>query len=160
MERRGRLGLPRGDGVVMPTKKQSTPAKKVAKPPADAELKAILGKAGAVWSAIVRAVEEKFSPLDQEWKPSKAAFGRICLLRYKQRTLLYLTPDKGQVVVAIVLGERAFELAMAASLPAAIKKMLSEAKPYAEGRGIRFPVSSMSDVAVVAKLVEIKTAPK
>ena len=44
----------------MPAKKRSTPAKKAAKPPTDAELRAVLGKAGAVWSAIVRAVEEKF----------------------------------------------------------------------------------------------------
>jgi len=144
----------------MPAKKQSTPAKKVAKPPADAELRAFLGKAGAAWSAIVRAVEEKFAPLDQEWKPSKLGCGRMCLLRHKKRTLLYLTPDKGQVLVAVVLGERAFELAMSASLPAAIKKMLAEAKPYAEGRGIRFPVDSVRGVPVVAKLVEIKTAPK
>jgi hypothetical protein len=144
----------------MPAKKQSTSSKKAAKPPADAELKAVLGNAGAVWSGIVRAVEEKFSPLDQEWKPSKLAFGRVCLLRHKKRTLLYLIPDKGRIVVAVVLGERAYELAMAASLPAAIKKMLSEARPYAEGRGIRFPVNSLSEVPAIAKLVEIKTTPK
>ena len=147
----------------MHAKKQSTPSRKAPVPtkvPTDAELKAVLGRAGAVWSAIVRAVEEKFVPLDKEWKPSKAAFGRICLLQHKKRTLLYLTPEKGQILVAIILGERAYELAMAASLPAAIKKMFSEAKPYAEGRGIRFPVDSMSDVPVVAKLIEIKTTPK
>ena len=145
----------------MPTKKQSTPAKKVAKPPTDAELKAVLGKAGVVWSAIVRAVEEKFAPLDAEWKPAKTAVGgRMCLLRHKKRTLLYLIPLKGQVLVAIVLGERAYALAMASSLPAAIKKMFFEAKPYAEGRGIRFPVDSPRDVPMIAKLVEIKTTPK
>jgi hypothetical protein len=147
----------------MRAKKQSTPSKKAplpAKPPTDAELKAVLGKAGATWSAIVRTVEEKFVPLDREWKPSKLAFGRLCLLRHKKRTLLYLIPDKEQVVVAVVLGERAYELAMAATLPAVIQKMLSEAKPYAEGRGIRFPVNSLSDVPVIAKLVEIKTTPK
>jgi hypothetical protein len=49
---------------------------------------------------------------------------------------------------------------MASSLPAAIKKMFTEARPYAEGRGIRFPVSSLSDIPVIAKLVEIKTTPK
>jgi hypothetical protein len=147
----------------MRAKKQSTPSKKPpvpAKPPTDAELRAVLGKAEAVWSAIVRAIEEKFAPLDKEWKPSKLGFGRVCLLRHKKRTLLYLIPDKGLIVVAVVLGERAYELAMAASLPAAIKKMFSEAKPYAEGRGIRFPVNSLSEVPVIAKLVEIKTTPK
>jgi hypothetical protein len=45
---------------------------------------------------------------------------------------------------------------MASSLPAVIKKMFSEARPYAEGRGIRFSVSSSSDISTIKKLVEIK----
>jgi hypothetical protein len=49
---------------------------------------------------------------------------------------------------------------MSSSLPAAIKKMLSEARPYAEGRGIRFVVSSPRDVTTVKKLVAIKTTRK
>ena len=130
------------------------------KSPTDAELRAVLGSADVLWSEIVNAVEALASPLDAEWKPSKTEFGRICLLQHKKRTLLYLTPEKEKVTVAIVLGERAYGLAMTSSLPAAIKKMFSEAKPYAEGRGIRFSVSSLSEVSTVKKLVEIKTTPK
>jgi hypothetical protein len=130
------------------------------KPPTDSELKTFLGSAGVLWSGIIHAIEEMFVPLDKQWKPSKAGFGRICLLQHQKRTLLYLTPDKKKVWIAIVLGERAYGLAMASSLPAAIKKMFSEARPYAEGRGIRFSVSSLSDIPVIAKLVEIKTTPK
>jgi hypothetical protein len=130
------------------------------KPPTDTELKAALGSAEALWSGIVHVVEAAASPLDTEWKPSKAAFGRMCLLQNKKRTLLYLTPDKGEVLIAIVLGQRAYDLAIASSLPAAIKKMFLEARPYAEGRGIRFSVSSLSDIPVIAKLVQIKTTPK
>jgi len=131
-----------------------------ANPPTELELKAVLGPAEVLWSAIIRAVEDMFVPLDMQWKPSKAGFGRICLLQHKKRTLLYLTPDKEKVWMAIILGERAYNLAMASSLPAAIKKMFSEARPYAEGRGIRFPASSLSDVSTIKKLLEIKTAPK
>jgi hypothetical protein len=94
------------------------------------------------------------------WKPSKAEFGCMCLLQHKKRTLLYITPDKEKVWIAIVLRDRAFALAMASSLPAAIKKVFSQAQPYAEGRGIRFPVSSLNDIPMIAKLVEIKTTPK
>ena len=130
------------------------------KPPTDPELKAVLGSAGVLWSGIVHAVEEMFIPLDKQWKPSKAKFGRVCLLQHKKRTLLYITPDKEQVWIAIILGERAYGLAMASSLPVAIKKMFSEAKPYAEGRGIRFPLSSLSGIPMITKLVEIKTTPK
>ena len=77
------------------------------KPPTDSELKAVLGSAGVLWSDILHAVEDAISPLDIEWKPSKTEFGRICLLQHKNRTLLYLTPEKEKVRIAIVLGERA-----------------------------------------------------
>ena len=130
------------------------------KPPTESELKAALGSAGDLWHGIVHALEERFAPLDQQWKPSKTGFGRLCLLQHKKRTLLYITPDKDKVWIAVVLGERAFGLALASSLPAAIKKMFSEARPYAEGRGIRFPATSLSDIPTIAELVEIKTTPK
>lgn len=84
----------------------------------------------------------------------------MCLVQHKKRTLLYLTPEKGKVTVAIVLGERAYGLAMKSSLPAAIKQMFSEARPYAEGRGIRFSVSSPNDISTIEKLVQLKTSPK
>jgi hypothetical protein len=130
------------------------------KPPSDEELKIFLGSASDLWSSIIEAIDERQGPLVLEWRPSKAEFGRICLIQHKKRTLLYVTPDKERVWVAIVLGERAYGIAMASSLPAAIKKMFSEAKPYAEGRGIRFQVSSLSDIPLIEKLVEIKSAPK
>jgi hypothetical protein len=130
------------------------------KSPTDAELKAALGSAMALWSGIVQAVEDVASPLDTDWKPSKTGFGRMCLLQNKRRTLLYLTPESGKVTVAIVFGERAYGLAMASSLPAAIKKLFAEARAYAEGRGIRFSASSPSDIAAIKTLVEIKIAPK
>ena len=116
--------------------------------PTGSELSALLGSAAVLWSDIVHAVEETISPIDTVWKPSKAEFGRICLLQHKKRTLLYLTPEKEK------------GLAMSSSLPATIKKMFAEARPYAEGRGIRFPVISQTDVPTIKKLVEIKTAPK
>jgi hypothetical protein len=130
------------------------------KSPTSAELKAVLGSADAVWSGIFRVVEDVVAPLNTEWKPSKTEFGRMCLLQHKKRTLLYLTPEKEKVTVAIILGERAYGLAMTSSLPAAIKKMFSEARPYAEGRGIRFSVNSPSDISTIKTLVQLKTTPK
>lgn len=130
------------------------------KSPTDAELNAVLGAAAALWPGIVRVVEDVISPLDTAWKPSKAEFASICLLQYKKRTLLYLTPEKEKVTVAIVLGERAYALAMTSSLPAAIKKLFAEARPHAEGRGIRFSVSSPNDMSTIRQLVKIKTTPK
>lgn len=130
------------------------------KSPTTAELKAVLGSVDVVWSDIFRVVQDMVGPLNTEWKPSKTEFGRMCLLQHKKRTLLYLTPEKEKFTVAIILGERAYGLAMISSLPTAIKKMFSEARPYAEGRGIRFSVSSPGDISTIKKLVQLKTTPK
>lgn len=122
------------------------------------ELEATLGSALPLWAGIIRLVEEACAPLSRAWKPSKSDFGRICLLQHKKRTLFYITPDRNKVWIAVVLGEHAYQLALASSLHDPIKKLFLEAKPYAEGRGIRFPVSSPGDLATVAKLLELKTA--
>src|SRR3974390_522907 len=133
--------------------------RKLAEVPTQNELKETLGAAYSIWSGLVADVEAKAHPLDQTWNTSKAEFGRMCLLQHHKRTLLYLTPDKEKVTVAIVLGERAYGLAMESSLPDGIKKMLSEARPYAEGRGIRFPISSPSELSTVSELVDLKLKP-
>ncbi len=128
------------------------------KPPSQPELEAVLGPVFPLWTGIIRVVEESCAPLDCVWKPSKLGFGRVGLLQHKKRTLLYLIPEKEKIRIAVVFGERAYQLALTSTLPAAIKKMFREAKPYAEGRGIRFAVSSADDLPTIAKLIEIKTA--
>lgn len=127
-------------------------------PPGMTELKGVLGPALAVWHGILRHARATHAPLVETWKPSNTEFGRMCLLQQKKRTLLYLTPDQGRVWVSIILGERAFHLALASSLPGGIKKLLLEAKPYAEGRGIRFAIHSPDELASIVTLLDIKTA--
>lgn len=130
------------------------------RPPSAAELHRALGKSSSAWPGIISGLEERFSPLELEWRPSKLEFGRMCLIRHKARTLLYLMPMAGQLLVGVSIGERAYEIAQASKLRVSIKKMLADARPYAEGRGIRFVVKSAVDVAQVILLIECKMAPK
>lgn len=124
------------------------------KPPTAAELHKALGRSVSAWPGVVSGLEERFNPLELEWRPSKLEFGRMCLVRYKNRALVYLMPMAGQLLVGVVLSEGAYEIAMAAKLRPAIKKMLSAAKPGGEGRGIRFVVKTTADVAEVLTLAQ------
>jgi hypothetical protein len=130
------------------------------KAPSKRAIASELGSAQKLWDGIVATLSETYGSVDQEWKPSKAPFGWICLLKHKNKTLVYLTPEKPGIRVAIVLGERAVALALASRLPGGIKSLIKAARPYAEGRGIRFPVVSAEDVPTVIDLVAIKTSPK
>jgi hypothetical protein len=131
-----------------------------AKPASPAALAAALGDSAPLWRQLVAGLSSDFPGLRQEWKPSKLEFGSLCLLKLKDRTLLYLIPRNGDFEVSVVLGERAVALALAGDLPAGTKRQLSEARQYAEGRGIRFPVTSSGDVATAHHLVAFKVAPK
>ncbi len=128
--------------------------------PSETDLAAELGSAQNLWRGLIDSVAARAGSIRQEWKPSKSSFGWMCLLKQKKRTLLYLTPGKETVLVAIVLGERAVALALASAIPEGIKTLIREARPYAEGRGIRFPVSSAAEVSMVNDLVAIKMTPK
>lgn len=131
-----------------------------AEPPSRAELEAVLGPAAPVWHEVLRRARAAHGPLTETWRPSKTGFGRMCLLQHPKRTLLYLTPDAGTIWVAIILGERAFQGALARALPDALKQRLLEARPHVEGRGIRFPIHALDELEPVATLLEIKTAPR
>lgn len=128
--------------------------------PSDRVLASTLGSLQGLWTGIVNAMSERYAPLDLVWKKSKLDFGHSCRLQRKGRTLLYLMPDSGAILVAVVLGERAFHLALKSDLPAYIKKLLTDSHPYIEGRGIRFHLHTADDVPVVLRLVELKLQPK
>ena len=122
--------------------------------PSGAELFAALGRSASAWPSILSGLEERFSPLALEWQATSLAFGRMCVVRSQTSVLAYLTPMAGQLLVGVVLGDDAFQAALASPLREAIKKMLREAVPGREGRGIRFVVKTAADVTQVLMLAE------
>ena len=122
------------------------------------ELSATLGAAEAIWNSIIQAAAAAHPSLETEWRPSKSEFGLMCLLRQKKRTLLYMTPEPKRILIGIVLGERAVEAALASALPDDLKTLFREARPYAEGRGIRFPVTKKREIETVMELLRMKTS--
>lgn len=126
--------------------------------PDESELRTLLGRSYKLWSEIIGLVERACGPVERLWTPAKTDFGRTCRLQYRKRTIIYLIPEKGKLLVAIVLGNRAYELAMASDLSTEIKQRFADARPYAEGRGIRFAVASRSLLGEVEKLVALKIA--
>jgi hypothetical protein len=127
-------------------------------PPTTAELHAALGHSTSVWPQIISGMEEAFGPLTLEWRPSELAFGRMCLVRRRNKTILYLMPMAGQLLVGVVLNGYAFQLAMRSNLRSAIKQMLADTRPTAEGRGIRFVAKSEADIAEVLTLAQCVVA--
>jgi len=128
--------------------------------PTEAELAATLGPAQAIWQQLHASLTQDFPGLRLEWKTAKIPFGRYGMLRQKERTLVYLIPHAGNFEVSVVLGKKAAALALATDLPTETRQLVAKARRYAEGRGIRFPVTSVALIPAIRALVACKVALK
>jgi hypothetical protein len=58
-------------------------------------------------------------------------------------------PRQGGFATVLVFSERAVEQARSSDLPAYVLERIEQAKPYAEGRSLRFEVNKAEDLEVV-----------
>ncbi len=127
-----------------------------AKPLSDAELKRALGGSYSLWCGLVALVSRTFPDVREEWKCAKVVTGRVCLLRQKERTLLYLVPVESGFEVCVVLGERAVSIVLSKGLGADVRQVVQSARKYVEGRSVRFKVVSEKHLLDIKRLVEAK----
>lgn len=125
-------------------------------PPGADELRAVLGSAHKAWTRFVALVGERIDSIEEQWGFTSAKTGWGLRLRRKGRVLVYVTPQRGSFLVSFALGEKAVAAARERKLPAAVLKRIDAAPRYAEGRGVRFDVRQVRDVAALVVLAELK----
>jgi len=126
-------------------------------PPAERELAAALGAADPLWRRFTRSVRVSCGPLVDEWSFSKA-FGWTLRLKQPGRVLVYLTPCESGFLASFALGEKACLAARDAKIPAVMLSIIDAAPRYSEGRGVRIPVRTISDLDGVLTIADIKAS--
>ena len=125
--------------------------------PTPDELETMLGPAARLWKELVADVRRRGGSIDETWGFSGAKHGWSMRLVRDTRNLLYLTPQAGALLLGAALGDKAIESADAAGLVSARTIEVARAAPkYAEGRGVRLPVTSDEDLAIAKELARIK----
>jgi hypothetical protein len=126
--------------------------------PAPAELATALGPSAPLWRQLITDAARDYPPIEEAWHFAGARFGWSLRLKRGARVVVYLIPQADCFLVGIVLGEKAVTAAHEAELPAPVHEAIDSTRAYAEGRGIRLPVSTADDLAVVLRLVALKLA--
>ena len=127
-----------------------------AEPPGAAELAAALGPTAPLWERLVADLGREHGIVDLEWHSYSRKVGWAAKLKKGDRTILYLAPCGGSFRASFALGDKAVAAAKESKLPAAVLKLIAEARRYAEGTAVRIDVKKAGDVAVVMKLAVIK----
>jgi len=124
--------------------------------PNAAALKKALGNTSLAWEKAVKFTKKCYPDVKEEWVYSGEKYGWSFRLSDKKRVLVYLLPREGFFKIAFVFGQKATDEILAGTITEAIKTELSQAKKYAEGRGIRLEILKPVLPADILKLIEIK----
>jgi hypothetical protein len=128
---------------------------KLAKPD-DRALVRALGKTYPLWAEIEKHVATTLGESVEEWKYYGLKSGWTLKTLYKKRNLFFFTACKAYFRIAFVFGDRAVAEILKSDLPKAMIEEITNAKKYAEGRGLRIEVKTRRDVESVKKLIAIK----
>jgi hypothetical protein len=126
--------------------------------PNDDLLAEVLDSSKVLWDRIAGSIRDTCSEVSSEWKFYSKKAGWSLVIKSKTRTLVYMIPQKGFFKVNFVFGEKAVTSAQDIGLPAAVLALISEAKPYVEGRSFMFDVRRPEDADTALNLIEIKKA--
>ncbi len=128
------------------------------KTPTSADLKKALGKTFDFWIKIEKLTREFAPKAIAAWYFSGEKFGWSYRISDTKRVLVYLLPRENYFKVALVFGNKAVLQIQQSDISEQIIKELLEAKPYAEGRGIRIDVRDNENIRDIQNLIEIKIA--
>ena len=106
--------------------------------------------------SIAEFIESEYGDFKPEWKFYSQKSGWILKMFTKKRNVLFVIPCDKYFRVAFTLGGKEADLIFSSELPDFIKKELSEAKKYAEGRTIQIEVKTADDLDIILKMIRIK----
>lgn len=123
-------------------------------------LNEVLGDGLQLWDKATNFLASEIGNISFEWKFYGKNSGWTLKVLTKKRNLFFLLPRFENIKLAFVFGEKATMEILESGLPDEIKKLLAEARVYAEGRGLQFEVRSEPDLEVFRQLILIKVKSK
>ena len=124
--------------------------------PNSSDLEKALGKTAILLQSIEQHLFSQFGELTREWRFYSKKAGWTLALAHKGRRVFHLIPQSGFFTVVFILGERAVLASRESNLPEEILSLIVNAREHAEGRSIRFNITTPEDVAAVKQLITIK----
>jgi hypothetical protein len=115
-----------------------------------------LGSSYAYLENIRQFVKEEIGETVEEWKFYGQKLGWTLKKYLKKRNLFFIGMYPGYFRIAFVFGDRAANNVFDSDIAEVLKKELSEARKYAEGRGINIKVDDDTYLDDIKELIRIK----
>lgn len=124
--------------------------------PNEFALQNALGETYKTWQQIFQFTLDLHENAQSEWKYSGKKYGWSFRISDKKRVLVYLLPRAGFFRLAMVFGNKAYELIQQSNISESIKLELAQATVNAEGRGIRLEIRDGDNWSDIQSLIQIR----
>lgn len=124
--------------------------------PTNSDLELKLGAFFDLWMQIEDIVFSKYPKGLWEWHFPGKKYGWSLRIKDKKRVIIYFLPRESRFKVAFVFGDKAVKKVLESDISSFVKTELSQAKKYAEGRGIRINIENEAIIPDIEQLIAIK----
>lgn len=127
-----------------------------AKEPDLPSLYIVLGSGAELWKEAEQFLTKEPGNISFQWKFYGENSGWTMKILSKKRNLFFLLPRHGFIKLGFIFGEKAVNEILTSDFPETLKTSLSEARAYAEGRGLHFEIRSDADFEIFKRLIQVK----
>ena len=113
-----------------------------------------------LWDALRKHVQDCCKEPLEEWKYYSVKSGWTCVLKDRDRTLLYLSPQQGFFEALFVFGDKAVQTLETSKVAPEVLGGIRAARRYVEGRSYALPVRTAEDLETAKELLAAKLNPR
>ena len=125
-------------------------------PPNEVRIKEILKDKYLVLEDIRKFIRDNIGVTIEEWKYYGVKNGWVLKTFLKKRNLFFIGIYDICFRISFVFGDKAVQSVLESDISEELKKTLSEARKYAEGRGLSIEVFDSKNLEDIQKLIKIK----
>ena len=124
--------------------------------PTERQLKDAIADTYEYWNEIKNRITELYGDTKGEWKFYSKKSGWTLKTLLKKRNLFFFQPFANYFSLTFVFGNKAVNAIEESDVSETFKRVLRDAKKYAEGRSLLVKVKTRNDLTDVNKLIDIK----
>jgi hypothetical protein len=124
--------------------------------PTERQLKDTIADTYEYWDEIKNGITELYGDTKGEWRFYSKKSGWTLKTLLKKRNLFFFQPFTNYFSLTFVFGDKAVNVIEESDVSEALKRVLRNAKKYAEGRSLLVNVKTRNDLTDVNKLIDIK----
>ncbi len=124
--------------------------------PTEMQLKDAIADTYEYWNEIKNKITELYGDTKGEWKFYSKKSGWTLKTLLKKRNLFFFQPFANYFSLTFIFGDKAVNVIEESDVSEALKRVLRDAKKYAEGRSLLVRVNKRNDLINVNKLIDIK----